>query len=190
MQVRKAFALAIDTDTTSHTVMNRVRPPLKGVFQDDVPLNVPWKTHDKAQAEALLDAAGWKRTGNGPRTMVSNTLSTVITTYDSDLETIATAAIDMLSDDGFDAKGQPEPESSPILPLVTGAGPVRRDDAEPAEHRLRRQLLPGPRLDRDVSDAEGVVGGLVPPGASPRSWPSVGGSCSTTRSPQIWSVPC
>ena len=124
VQVRKAFALAIDNDTISKTIMNGVRPPLKGVFQDDFKLNVPWKTYDKAQAESLLDAAGWKRTGAGPRTKGGKTLSTVITTYDSDQEAIATAAVDMLRAVGFDAKVQSEPEWSPIPPLVTGSGPV------------------------------------------------------------------
>lgn len=124
VQVRKAFALAIDNDTISQTVMNGVRPPLKGVFQDDFALNVPWKTYDKAQAESLLDAAGWTRDGDGPRTKDGKTLSVEITTYDQDQEVIATAAVDMLRAVGFDAKVQPQPEWSTIPGLVTGDGPV------------------------------------------------------------------
>jgi peptide/nickel transport system substrate-binding protein len=124
VQVRKAFALAIDNDTISSTIMNGVRPPLKGVFQDDFPLNVPWKTYDPAQAESLLDAAGWTRNGEGPRTKNGETLSVEITTYDSDQEAIATAAVDMLRTVGFDAKVDPQPEWSTIPPLVTGDGPV------------------------------------------------------------------
>ena len=48
--------------------------------------------------------AGWKRTGDGPRTKDGKTLSTVITTYDADQAAIATAAVDMLRAVGFDAK--------------------------------------------------------------------------------------
>jgi peptide/nickel transport system substrate-binding protein len=124
VRVRQAFALAIDNDTISSTVMNGVRPPLKGVFQDDFPLAVPWKTYDKAKAESLLDEAGWTRDGNGARTKDGKTLAVEITTYDGDQETIATAAVDMLRAVGFDAKVDPQPEWSTIPPLVTGDGPV------------------------------------------------------------------
>jgi len=124
VRVRQAFALAIDNDTISSTIMNGVRPPLKGVFQDDFPLALPWKTYDPAQAKSLLDAAGWTQNGDGPRTKDGQTLSVEITTYDSDQEAIATAAVDMLRAVGFDAKVDPQQDWSTIPPLITGDGPV------------------------------------------------------------------
>ncbi len=127
IRVRKAFALAIDNDPISRVVMDGVRPPLDGVFQDGYPLNVPWKTYDPAKANALLDAAGWKQNGNGPRTKDGKTLSVEIATYDSDQEAIATAAVDMLRKVGFAATVLPEPDWTPIPPLITGAGPVNAE---------------------------------------------------------------
>ena len=124
LRVREAFALAIDNDLISRIVMNGVRPPLNGVFQDGYPLNVPWKTYNPAKANALLDAAGWKQNGSGPRTKAGKTLSVEITTYDSDQEAIATAAVDMLRKVGFDATVLPEPTWTPIPPLITGPGPA------------------------------------------------------------------
>ena len=124
VRVREAFGLAIDNATISRTIMDGIRPALKGVFQDGFPLNVPWKTYNPAKAEALLDAAGWTQNGSGPRTKDGKTLSVEITTYDSDLESIATAAVDMLRKVGFDAKVLPEPNWSPIPPLITGKGPA------------------------------------------------------------------
>ena len=124
VRVRQAFALGDRQQHDLEHCHGRGPAALKGVFQDSFPLNVAWKTYNTAQAKSLLDAAGWTQNGSGARTKDGKTLSTVITTYDSDQQAIATAAVGMLRDVGFDATVQPEPQWTPIPPLVTGAGPV------------------------------------------------------------------
>jgi peptide/nickel transport system substrate-binding protein len=102
--VRQAFALAIDNEAISSTIMNGVNQPLNGNFPDGDPLNVAWKTYDPAKAEQLLEGAGWVKGTDGIRSKDGATLAVTLTSYDHDLEIVGTAVIDMLRAVGFDAK--------------------------------------------------------------------------------------
>lgn len=122
-KVRQAFALSVDNDALS-TVMDGVWRPLKGVFTDDFPLGIRWKSYDPAAAGALLDEAGWKAGADGIRTKAGKRLTVTFVTYTDDLEAIGTAAVENLRDVGFEAKLRRLPDYSGIPGALTGAGPV------------------------------------------------------------------
>lgn len=122
--VRQAFALAIDNDAISKTVMDGVWRGLPGVFPADFEEGVTWKTHDPAKAATLLDGAGWVKGADGIRTKGGEKLSATIITYTDDLEAVGTASVEMLRDVGFDAQLKRVPDYSAIPSELPGPGPV------------------------------------------------------------------
>ncbi|MFI7275406.1 ABC transporter substrate-binding protein [Streptomyces sp. NPDC049879] len=102
-EVRRALSLAIDYDALAAEVLDGFyRAPL-GMYPETVPYAEPTVRTDPDEAAALLDAAGWTRTGDGPRTRDGETLALTVVSYSTqpDTRVVATALQAQLRESGF-----------------------------------------------------------------------------------------
>lgn len=91
--VRRAVYAGVDYDQLANDVMNGLYRPATGLYVDSRPWAEPTQSFDAAAAGALLDEAGWTRTGDGPRTRDGAELRFGVLTYpqqpDSDVLALA-----------------------------------------------------------------------------------------------------
>ncbi|MGD9989984.1 ABC transporter substrate-binding protein, partial [Pseudonocardia sp.] len=79
--VRRAVYAAIDYDELADDVMNGLYSPAIGLYADSRPWAEKTQTFDPAVTAALLDQAGFTRTGDGPRTRDNAPLTFDMLTY-------------------------------------------------------------------------------------------------------------
>lgn len=103
VNVRRALSLAIDNAAIAASIGQGLATPMTGWYLSGDPLEVDWVEYDPAQAEALLDEAGWTREADGPRTQEGQPLEARFYSYTPIGEAIATAAADMAARVGFAA---------------------------------------------------------------------------------------
>ncbi|GAA1850072.1 ABC transporter substrate-binding protein [Pseudonocardia ailaonensis] len=94
--VRRAVYAGIDYTEIADKVMNRLYSPSTGLYAPSRPWAEKTQVTDTARAAALLDQAGWTRTGDGPRTKAGTALRFSVLTYpqqpDSDALALAVQA--------------------------------------------------------------------------------------------------
>jgi len=78
--VRRAVMLAMDYDEITSAVFHGAKAPATGLYNPNFPWAVQNYRHDVAQANALLDAAGWERDG-ALRRRDGETLSVTLMIY-------------------------------------------------------------------------------------------------------------
>jgi peptide/nickel transport system substrate-binding protein len=106
VNVRKAFALALDNESIAKAATFGMFPPLAGIFPSDSEFAHDWKEFDIEQAKEMLEDAGWEDTGGGARQKDGESLDVVLYTYTDLLTAVATAMTDTLSQAGFNAEVQ------------------------------------------------------------------------------------
>ncbi|MFC5993232.1 ABC transporter substrate-binding protein [Pseudonocardia hispaniensis] len=94
--VRRAVYAGIDYAELANDVMNGLYAPATGLYIESLSWAEKTQATDPAAAGALLDQAGWTRTGDGPRTRDGAPLRFVMLTYpqqpDSDALALAVQA--------------------------------------------------------------------------------------------------
>ena len=92
--------------------MNGRYSPAIGLYADSVPWAEKTQTTDTAAAGALLDQAGWVRTGDGPRTRDGVPLAFTVLTYPQqpDSNTLGVALQSQLKEVGFEVKVSQVPD--------------------------------------------------------------------------------
>lgn len=103
VKVRKALSLSIDNAAIAIGVGQGIGTAMKGWFPSNSPLAVDWVMHDPAQAEKLLDEAGWAKGGDGLRSKDGKPLEARFYCYTAIGEGVATAAAEMAKQVGFAA---------------------------------------------------------------------------------------
>lgn len=99
--VRKALALAIDSEDLSAKASFGVFPPVKGVFPPGSPFGVDWMGTNTAEANQLLDQAGWIRGADGVRAKGGVRLAGTLTTSEPMLNDVAVPLAESLKQTGF-----------------------------------------------------------------------------------------
>jgi peptide/nickel transport system substrate-binding protein len=124
VRVRKALSLAIDNTAIAASVGQGIATPMKGWFPGGDPLEVDWVIFDPAQAESLLEEAGWLREGDGPRSKDGAALEARFYTYFDIGEGVATAAADMAARVGYSPTIRRFESYSEIQPVQSVDGGV------------------------------------------------------------------
>jgi peptide/nickel transport system substrate-binding protein len=105
--VRRAFALAVDRDALVKGVMEGAASPALGIAPEDIGLKGILRTQkfDLAEADRILDAAGWEKGSDGVRSRAGKRLAFKLGTYAgrAELEQAAVVLVDMLKAAGMDA---------------------------------------------------------------------------------------
>jgi ABC-type transport system substrate-binding protein len=115
--VRKAVSLAIDNDALAAGVGIGIGTAMKGWLPSSHELALDYVVHDVAQAEVLLDEAGWVKAADGMRSKDGAPLEARFYCYTSIGEGIATASADMLKQVGFTATVRRFEHCSEIPPV-------------------------------------------------------------------------
>jgi peptide/nickel transport system substrate-binding protein len=120
--VRRAIYAGIDYKQLANQVMNRLYAPATGLYTADRPWAVKTQAFDRAGAGALLDQAGWRRSGNGPRSRGGTQLSFTMLTYPQqpDSDTLALAVQSQLAALGVTVAIQQVPDMNSAVQDSTG----------------------------------------------------------------------
>lgn len=102
--VRKAIQLAIDYEALAAEVMNGLYDRSPGLYPSILPYSSDLLETDPAQAEELLDDAGWERDGDETRTQDGDELQLRLLTYPQqpDIGTLGVALEGQLAEVGID----------------------------------------------------------------------------------------
>ncbi|MEZ5796781.1 MAG: ABC transporter substrate-binding protein [Paracoccaceae bacterium] len=122
VRVRKAVSLTIDNDALAAGVGMGIGTAMKGWFPSTHELALDYITHDVAQAESLLDEAGWAKGEDGMRSKAGVPLEARFYCYTTVGEGVATASADMLKQVGFTASVRKFEHYSEIPPVHEADG--------------------------------------------------------------------
>ena len=120
--VRQAVYAGIDYDALAGQVMNGLYAPAIGLYAETRPWAEKTQRFDAARAGALLDRAGWTRTGEGGRTKAGTPLAFTVNTYPQqpDSDTLALAVQAQLKTVGIDVKISQVPDINSVVEQSTG----------------------------------------------------------------------
>ncbi|GEL17554.1 ABC di/peptide transporter substrate-binding protein [Pseudonocardia asaccharolytica DSM 44247 = NBRC 16224] len=120
--VRRAVYAGIDYDELANDVMNGLYVPATGLYTQARPWAEKTQATDPAAAGALLDRAGWTRTGDGPRTRDGAPLRWTMLTYPQqpDSDALALAVQAQLAELGIGVEIRQVPDISSVVEQDTG----------------------------------------------------------------------
>lgn len=120
--VRRAVYAGIDYDELANDVMNGLYSPATGLYADTRPWAEKTQATDTAAAAALLDRAGWTRTGDGPRTRDGTELRFSMLTYPEqpDSGALAVAVQAQLAELGVGVDIRQVPDITSVMEQDTG----------------------------------------------------------------------
>ncbi len=104
LAVRRAVALAVDYEALAQDVMGGLYDVAQGMYPSNRDYALVTQRTDPAEAERILDEAGWVEGGDGVRTRDGQRLQLILLTYPQqpDTATHAVAVQDQLGRVGFD----------------------------------------------------------------------------------------
>ncbi|SDG88155.1 ABC transporter substrate-binding protein [Pseudonocardia oroxyli] len=166
-RVRRAVYAGVDYPELADEVMNGLYSAATGLYAESRPWAERTQTFDAARAGALLDEAGWTRTGDGPRTREGRELRFTMLTYPQqpDADTLGLAVQAQLArlGVGVDIRQVPDIEDAVDAPTgwqaaIRGQGFISfgGDYLTPLTNLLRTG---GPANHTGTSDAE--LDGLI-----------------------------
>lgn len=120
--LRRAVYAAIDYAELANDVMNGLYSPATGLYVESRPWAEPTQATDPAAAAALLDQAGWTRTGTGPRTRGGTELRFSMLTYPQqpDSDALALAVQAQLAELGVGVDIRQVPDIESVVEIDTG----------------------------------------------------------------------
>lgn len=120
--VRTAVYAGIDYDALATQVMNGLYAPATGLYAGSRPWAEQTQRFDADRAAALLDRAGWTRTGDGIRTRGGTPLTFTLNTYPQqpDSDTLALAVQAQLKTAGIEVKISQVPDINAVVEQPSG----------------------------------------------------------------------